>query len=208
MNDIEYTYRQEIKERKNTGHSAKYMNRTGKGRTRLPSDNLTEAQKRKLNGEVKTMAMGKPALWEEFTSWPTEIQKEYLINIRENYRATDKMLGAMFGVSSVAVFNKRAKLWDGWTPLKNMSKEDTAARDALWEEFIFGAPAEEPKREELKQEEKKEEPVATEKRKVSVMREINLVLTEARTWDDIMGVLKGYPIPDGCVVSVNIKGGK
>ena len=204
MNDFDY----DVKQKKAIAQNARYKKHNKKGCT-LPSDNLTEAQKRKLNGEVKTMEMGKPVTWEQLNSWPTDIQREYLVNIREGYRATDDMLGAMLGVSDVAVFHKRRSLWGGWTSLKGMSKKDKEARDSLWEEFLYGKKAEEPKTEPKPKEKNVEElPTVVEKRKVSVVREINLVLTEARTWDDIMSVLKGYPIPDGCVVSVNIKGGE
>lgn len=40
----------------------------------LPSDLLTAAQKRKLNGPVESYDMGRPMSWDRFTVMPRDLQ--------------------------------------------------------------------------------------------------------------------------------------
>jgi len=68
----------------------------------LPSDNLTEQQIRKLNGEVKTVRLRPGIKWAELCALSDTMQREYL-NTMISHGAHSAQLGEMFGVSSVAV---------------------------------------------------------------------------------------------------------
>lgn len=75
MSTIEKIYREDLKEKKATARSS-YNKRTG-SQTRkcsLPSDHLTAAQLRKLNGNVVTYNC-KTMTREEFEQAPASIQK-------------------------------------------------------------------------------------------------------------------------------------
>ena len=61
------------------------MNRTGKGPIKFPSDYLTEAQKKKLNGPCTTYDMGKPISYNDFCAFPEDIQRLYLQGIVDKF---------------------------------------------------------------------------------------------------------------------------
>ena len=99
MDDCEYVFRQYVKDKKNIGRNAKYMNRTGKGGVKFPSDYLTNKEKKKLNGSVNSYDMGKPMTYKEFKAFPDDIKKMYLEGITEKFHPTQKTLAEFFGVS-------------------------------------------------------------------------------------------------------------
>lgn len=72
-------YQETIAERKAMASGARHKkNGSRSKRCSLPSDNLTPAQKRKLNGECRTYQTTIPLTWEEFKAMPTDLQKEHL----------------------------------------------------------------------------------------------------------------------------------
>ena len=190
MNDFDY----DVKEKKRIAQGAKYKKHAKKGCT-LPSDNMTPAQKRKLNGEVKTMAMNKPITWAELNSYPADVQREYINGLREKYQATDRMLGKMLGVTDSAVQIKRKDLGGEWTHIPSrLSYKDTDARNELWAEFL----GEDPEKilRFCEPEEKPEPP------KCVVRSEVNVTIAGAETWEDVLAVLKTYPV--GKVIDIHI----
>ena len=55
-------------------------------RCTLPSDNLTPAQKRKLNGPVKEYELHKAMSWAEFKQLPLDLQQVHLDYIQRRFR--------------------------------------------------------------------------------------------------------------------------
>jgi hypothetical protein len=53
----------------------------------LPSDNLTAAQKRKLNGPCETYAVNKPCDYETFKAMPHDIAQEWLDYVQDRFGA-------------------------------------------------------------------------------------------------------------------------
>lgn len=53
----------------------------------LPSDSLTDAQKRRLSGPVVTYNPTRPCTWAEFKSMPNDIAQEWLDNVQSRFRA-------------------------------------------------------------------------------------------------------------------------
>lgn len=98
MNDIEYTLTTTNRERKNLANQARH--KKGGSRSKkctLPSDYLSAAQKKGLNGEVTTYEMDKPHTLSELRQWPEDIRKEYMANLVEKYGPTNVDLAEMFG---------------------------------------------------------------------------------------------------------------
>ena len=130
MNDYEYTFKQDSKEKKNIGNSARKMNRTGKGPIKFPSDYLTEGQKKKLSGPCTTYDMGRPMSYQDLVKMPEDLQRLYLQGVMDKFHPTQKALGDLFGVSkniiaykmkvlNVAAASDRGrkfneKAWDAW----------------------------------------------------------------------------------------------
>lgn len=78
MNDFDY----DIVQKKRVARGAfAHVNRK-RGKCRLPSDYLTAAQKKEMNGAVKTYNITRPMPWEDFKAMPDDIKREYLRNMQ------------------------------------------------------------------------------------------------------------------------------
>ena len=78
MNDFDY----DIVQKKRVARGAfAHVNRK-RGKCRLPSDYLTAAQKREMNGEMKTYNITRPMPWEDFKAMQDDLKREYLRNMQ------------------------------------------------------------------------------------------------------------------------------
>lgn len=139
MTDEEYVFRQTEKERKRTGHGDFNKKRQGGRRVRLPSDHMTIKEWEKMNGEIKSYDMAKPAQWKEFLAWPTDLQREYILGLERTFHATSEDIAIMMGCAPSTLRNYRAKI-------KCPAKRGGGKREQLdadaWERFwIPAAPA-------------------------------------------------------------------
>lgn len=110
MTDEKYTFIEDCREKKHTGRS--YYNRvTHGGKVRLPSDNLTKKELRKMSGEAKSYRMNEPMKWDDFKTMPEDLQKAYILAIRDKYHVSDsKIFTELFGVSQKTGSQKAARL--------------------------------------------------------------------------------------------------
>ena len=135
MHDFDY----DAMQKKRIARGASHMKRGSKSKKcTLPSDYLTAAQKRRLNGPVSTYKLDEPMSWESFKAMPEDLQKQYILNLQNTYQANDKMVGKMFGKSDVTVGEYRKKL--GLNPIgkSRMTHDEVAVRDAKWDAFCNG----------------------------------------------------------------------
>ena len=100
MTDAEYVFQNTSKERKRIGRGAlaKKNGRKSK-KCVLPSDHLTEAQKRKLNGEVMNYDLSKPMNWKQFKSMPHDLRAEYFTKLVK-MGACRNDIADMFGIKA------------------------------------------------------------------------------------------------------------
>ena len=103
MNDCEFVFKQDVKEKKSIGRNAKYMNRTGKGGVKMPSDYLSRKEKNALNGPVRSYDMGKPMTYALFKTMPEDLKRAYLEGMREKFHPTCKPIAKMWGISEEMV---------------------------------------------------------------------------------------------------------
>lgn len=95
MTDFDYDSYQ----KKNIAHSASRRKCGAKSkRCTLPSDRLSAAEKRKLNGKVVSYHMRKPMKWNEFLEMPEDLQMEYIRSLVQSFDCTSKCIADMFGV--------------------------------------------------------------------------------------------------------------
>ena len=105
----------------------------------LPSDLLTDAQKRKLNGPCDSVKLDKPMKWEQFKSLPLSLAKEYIASLRETYNPSQKMLADMFGVGQATVCRTLSLMGIGSGPAKRTDfGEETRIKQAKWDAFCHG----------------------------------------------------------------------
>lgn len=101
VNDFDY----EVKERKNLANQAKYRKRGSRSRKcSLPSDSLTAAQIKKMNGECEVYKIGQRIPWKEFKSYPIEMQIKYLEWMRDNLHATRGMIVEALGCANGTIY--------------------------------------------------------------------------------------------------------
>ena len=135
MHDFDY----DAMQKKRIAHGASHMKRGSKSKKcTLPSDYLTDAQKRRLNGPVSTYKLDEPMSWESFKAMPEDLQKKYILNLQETYQANNDMLGKMFGVTGVSVCKMRHALGIGAMGQSKMTRDEVAVRDAKWDAFCNG----------------------------------------------------------------------
>lgn len=133
MHDFDY----DAMQKKRIARGASHMKHNRKGCS-LPSDYLTAAQKRRLNGPVSTYKLDEPMSWESFKAMPEDLQKKYILNLQETYQANNDMLGKMFGVTGVSVCKMRHMLGIGAMGQSKMTRDEVAVRDAKWDAFCNG----------------------------------------------------------------------
>ena len=147
MHDFDY----DAMQKKRIARSAAHMKRGSKSKKcTLPSDYLTAAQKRRLNGPVSTYKLDEPMNWESFKAMPEDLQKKYILNLQETYQANNDMLGKMFGVTGVSVCKMRHALGIGAMGQSKMTRDEVTVRDAKWDAFCNGVVGGKPK--EMKKE--------------------------------------------------------
>lgn len=136
MTDFDY----DVKQKKNIAHGAFARKRGSKSKKcSLPSDLLTEAQKRKLNGPCVELKLDEPMRWETFKSLPVSLAKEYIAHLRETYNPSQTMLGNMFGVSAPVICRTFKTLGIESAPAKRRDfGEATKIKQAKWDAFCHG----------------------------------------------------------------------
>ena len=133
MHDFDY----DAMQKKRIAHGAAHMKHNRKGCS-LPSDNLTAAQKRRLNGPVNTYKLDEPMGWESFKAMPEDLQKQYILNLQNTYQANDKMIGKMFRKSDVTVGEYRKKLGIHSIGKSKMTRDKIGIRNTKWDAFCNG----------------------------------------------------------------------
>ena len=135
MHDFDY----DAMQKKRIARGASHMKRGSKSKKcTLPSDYLTAAQKRRLNGPVSTYKLDEPMNWESFKAMPEDLQKKYILNLQETYQANNNMLGKMFGVTGVSVCKMSFALGIGAMGQSKMTRDEVTVRDAKWDAFCNG----------------------------------------------------------------------
>ena len=126
MHDFDF----DIMEKKRIARGARARKCGSKSRKcTLPSDYLTAAQKKGLNGKVSTYNLSEPMTYSKFRVMPDDLQKEYLLKLRNEMGATLTAMGKMMQCSPETV--RQALMRHGIpTNIKRMSFESKLRWDA------------------------------------------------------------------------------
>lgn len=143
---IKYDFYKDVKDKKTLARNAKYKKNGSKSKKcTLPSDYLTRKEKQKMNSAVKTYKMNQKYSWKEFKEMPLDIQREYLIYLRDTYGATTRMISTdLFGSTDANKINKFSSNHDscfkGIFKPKRIIAHPQEMRDK-WNAFISSPPA-------------------------------------------------------------------
>ena len=106
MNDAKAAFVEDLRDKKVLARNSKYRKCGSKSKKcTTPSDYLTPAQKRKLNGDVSVYQIGKPITWKEFKSYPLEMQQKWLDAFVDRFQCSTKGMGILFGIHGSSVNN-------------------------------------------------------------------------------------------------------
>ena len=102
MHDFDY----DVLEKKRIAHSARNKINGSKSRyVSLPSDHLTAAEKKKMNGECKVYSLDRVISWPEFKGLPRDIQIKYLEHLRDRFGVSSGPVAEMFGLKAPSFTN-------------------------------------------------------------------------------------------------------
>lgn len=126
MHDFDF----DIMEKKRIARGARARKCGSKSRKcTLPSDYLTAAQKKGLNGKVSTYNLSGPMTYSKFRVMPDDLQKEYLLKLRNEMGASLAAIGEMMQCSPETV--RQTLIRHGLsTKLSRMSFESKLRWDA------------------------------------------------------------------------------
>ena len=99
MNEYEYLFMQDCREKKRTASGARHRATRGKRSFTVhnPSDYLTKKQREELSSPVISFT-AKPVTYEEFKAMSDDQKKAYLNFITEEYSFSIRAIAAMMGV--------------------------------------------------------------------------------------------------------------
>lgn len=119
MDDAEYVFRQEIREKKAAGRGAFYRKCGAKSKKcTLPSDRLTRKEREAMNSEVTSWSMSAFYDYVTFKSMPPDIQVEYLQSL------TDKWHIGCSAISEILFKNQKNSL-DGYLRYRGLDGKVT-----------------------------------------------------------------------------------
>lgn len=154
MNDFDYDVRQKAI----LARSARYKKNGSRTRwVSLPSDHLSLAAKKKMNGSVSVYKLGEKISWNDFRAYPKEMQIEYLKSFKEKFNASPGMMISVFGCAPSAFYSYTKD----HPHIKGiLNRTPTSAEKEYFQKWLAEQmPVEEPKKQE-----KVEKPVVVEKK--------------------------------------------
>lgn len=135
MNNETYTFIQTQKERNSMRHGA-FARKDGSKSKRcsLPSDNLSPAQKRKLNGPIESINLNQTMTFIELKGVSPSLQSAYLHHLVDDLGARRMDLEEMLGVSTPTL----SRLFRAMPDPPTFKKRGKGSRqaDPRWVEFI------------------------------------------------------------------------
>lgn len=139
MNDygeerIDRMFKDDVREKKMIANQARYRKRGSRSKKcTLSTDRMTHKQWLERCGETVTYNFNKPIAWQEFCKLPIHIQKEYLLNLIQQYSTTASDLAKMFGITPQTVTKHCSadEIGIRFTPGKRMTKENRQAFDVF-----------------------------------------------------------------------------
>lgn len=185
----------------------------------LPSDNLTEAQKRKLNGPVTTFNLNKPMSWRAFLHMDHAHQELYIKHLIRFYHANGAMLAQMFDRNQNTISGYLTK--NGLPTTKGVGRKVTEADRGIWQMFCEGklpiqnsdsgildtttteaAPEMDATTEEITEEkcDKTHESTAEKCGKVNFLLQVN----DVPGWDALFETLRSMPLDHAAKVEVKV----
>lgn len=192
-------FENDIRQKAITARGAKHLVRRKRGCT-LPSDQLTEAQKRKLNGEVKQVNLNEPIYWEDYRSLPKTLQEQYYNGSVERWGVGLTTIANMMGVYPNTLRNYHNT--HGVKVTKGMTKTPASKINAF-KDWVDSYRTSQNFTELVDQ--IKEIPIQLEPLKTGAITRIDLQWTGVGEWSEILRFIGNQPLPENASVRVIIE---
>lgn len=141
MNDVEFILKEDIKEKKQAGRGCYHKKNGSKSKKcRLPSDNLSKKEIKKMNGECKVYNLNKPMNYSNFCAMPVDLQIKYLEMLRDKFGANQTEISFMMGCNCATLKSHKQRFLNGKPEFKRYTYS-RLDKDA-WRRFINGEKAE------------------------------------------------------------------
>lgn len=99
MDDAEYIYRQDVKEKAITARSSHKYGSSRRRRCGLSSDHLSRKEWENMNGPIQSIKLDEALTWSQFRALSKNLQQEYIKHILAEFKIGPGALGRMFGCS-------------------------------------------------------------------------------------------------------------
>lgn len=133
MTDFDY----EVKEKKALARSAKYkVNGARSKKCTLATDYMSPSQIKKMNGEMISYNFNKPMNLAEFKRLPSDLGKEYILQLVERFGGNCSSLSEMFGCSNRTVYNLLSV--EPYNIKFGRGDRMTNEQKSRWAEFLSG----------------------------------------------------------------------
>ena len=199
----DFTY--DCLQKKRIAQSAKKRVRPKKGCS-LPSDNLTAAQRKNLNGDVISVNLNKPITYSHFKSLPSDMKTLYYNHLVEEFGATQTCIAKKFGIRN-SVLYKYLKNND--VSVIKLDKGARLKKPYEWKLFCNGNYG------------KCESPATSSEDSIDILngskskqficnklKKYHLEFTDVSQWHDILDMLASMPLHEGVTVVVTVYGGE
>lgn len=200
MNDFDY----DCLQKKRIARNAHNHINARRGKCKLPHEYLSAKERKALNGEVKTYNLKAPMSYEAFASMPRDLQEQYVAYLRGELKATNAMIGEMWGYKASWVCRLIQTFPNPLYSIGRITKKDMEERNARWKEFLgkTDEPVEEP-----------EKPVAEPMKDVepaiyhdapttawadfkATMQAFRVSFNYVHSWEELYALIKQYPFPE------------
>ncbi len=133
MDDAEYLFKSDAREKKIIAHSArKKVTHTG---CNLPSDYMTRKEKKAMNGEVKRMNIHKPMTYKFFKMMSTDLQAEYIMFLHDTFNASTEDIAKKFGIARGSLHNY---MYRNELKINLRTNQRAKLKEQEWEAFWAG----------------------------------------------------------------------
>ena len=127
---------EDISSRKQLARATKYVKNGSKSKMcSLPSDKLTESQRKKMNGKVTSMNINEPMRYTEFAYLSRYLKQEYIDHLFKLFNPDWKSLATMFNVSTAKLKRDFEKEEITFVPKRGRMERKNVE---LFHEFLHG----------------------------------------------------------------------
>ena len=208
MTDFDF----EVKEKKSVANSAK--NRVGHRRKcTMPSDYLSESEKRKMNGNIDTINTNEPMPWERFRNLPTTLQQEYIESLVSRFHVGVKTVSEVLfniGGSTLGLHLRRygisVKGHKGKISDENMARFVTFCNSGNHAENET-----EYEPEPVEPEQAKENPTVANESEDEHTSDVDswaFTFRDVNDMKDILMLIRNLPLPRNATVHISVYDGK